>query len=226
MRALVRRPGPRLGEGIVTHVPRQAVDAATALAQWHAYVRALEEAGWEAIEAPPADDLPDACFVEDAVVVSGEVAVLTRPGVEARREETAGLEDTLAALGFRLERIEAPGTLDGGDVLAAGDTFVVGVGGRTNAAGAAQLASLTGRPVETVAVPAGALHLKTAYTHLPDGTRIDANVLDLGGGRVLAATPDAQLVAARGYTPVAVDISEFAKVEGGVTCLSVPLPPS
>ena len=92
MKALVRRPSPRLGEGIVTHVERLPVDAGRARGQWKAYVGALEDAGWETVEAPPADDCPDAVFVEDAVVVFGHVAVVARPGAEVRRAETAGAE--------------------------------------------------------------------------------------------------------------------------------------
>jgi dimethylargininase len=87
VKALVRRPGPRLGEGIVTHVERRPVDVPRAREQWHAYVRALEDAGWETVEAPPADDAPDGAFVEDTLVVFGDLAVVTRPGVEARRGE-------------------------------------------------------------------------------------------------------------------------------------------
>src|SRR5205823_1953222 len=92
LKALVRRPSPRLGEGIVTHVERVPVDGGRARTQWEGYVAALEDAGWETVEAPPADDCPDAVFIEDAVVVFGSVAVMTRPGAEVRRGETAGAE--------------------------------------------------------------------------------------------------------------------------------------
>lgn len=223
MRALVRRPGPRLGEGLVTHVARQRVDADLAHEQWAAYVRTLEEAGWETVEVPPADDYPDSVFVEDTVVVVGETAVVTRPGAVPRRQETAAVERTLEELGYPAARIREPATLDGGDVLRLGELAYVGVGRRTNAEGARQLQALTGLRVAPVPVPAGALHLKTAVTFLPDGTRVDGNVLPLDSTRIVVPAGFAAAVAARGYEPIPVDISELQKLEGGVTCLSVPL---
>jgi len=225
VKALVRRPGPRLGDGIVTHVERTHVDLDRARAQWEAYVRALADAGFEPVELPPLDDCPDAVFVEDVLVVADGVAVATRPGAEARRAEVESAAAAAAALGYRVERIAAPATLDGGDVLETGGTLTVGVGGRTNAEGARQLAALTGRPVVEAPV-AGVLHLKSARTALPDGTAVAGNVADLGGGRIMVAAGDAaaaEVVAGRGFEPVAVDISEFQKLEGGVTCLSVRL---
>jgi len=83
--ALVRKPGPRIAEGIVTNIRREPVDPERALRQHDAYVEALAAAGWRPVYADPADDLPDAPFVEDAVVVSGRLAVLTRPGAPERR---------------------------------------------------------------------------------------------------------------------------------------------
>ena len=249
-RALVRRPGPRLAAGLLTHLARVPVDADLALRQWEGYVAALEAEGWETIEVPPADDCPDAAFIEDTVVVRGDLAVITRPGADERKPETNGTEQTLAALGYRIARIEEPGTLDGGAVLTAGGTVWVGLGGRTNQAGVDQLATLlaasgsvvTGVPVSKV------LHLKSAVTALPDGTVIGveplvddrgawdrflpvpeepgAHVVVLDDETVLmssAAPRTRALLEARGLRAVTVDIGEFEKLEGCVTCLSVRL---
>jgi dimethylargininase len=249
-RALVRRPGPQLAEGLVTHIERVPVDEALAVDQWHAYVAAMEAAGWETIDVPPADECPDAVFVEDTVVMFRNVAVVTRPGADSRKPEIVEVEKVLAGLGCSLNHIEAPGTLDGGDVLKVGDTVYVGRGGRTNADGIRQLRAILGPLGATVvAVPlTKVLHLKSAVTALPDGSVIGypplvddpaffprfvpvpeesgAHVVDLGDGRLLMAA-DAPLSAALftelGYTPVVVDISEFEKLEGCVTCLSVRL---
>ena len=175
-RALVRRPGPRLADGLITHIDRVPVDDALAERQWAAYVDALRTEGWETIEVPPADDCPDAVFVEDTVVVYGDLAVISRPGADERKPETAGTEATLADLGYRIAHIEAPGTLDGGDVLKHvtpdGGTVWVGLGGRTNAEGVDQLAAhLAPLGATVVGVPvAKVLHLKSAVTALPDGT--------------------------------------------------------
>src|SRR5918998_1147151 len=111
-RALVRRPGPRLADGLLTHIDRTPVDGELALRQWQGYVDALRAEGWETIEVPPTDDCPDAVFVEDTVVVHGDLAVISRPGAAERRPETAGTERTLAALGYRIAPIEAPAMVD------------------------------------------------------------------------------------------------------------------
>jgi dimethylargininase len=250
--ALVRAPGPRLAAGIVTHVARRPVDVGTALEQHGAYVAALAAHGWTPSPVPPADEHPDAVFVEDTVVVVGDVAVLTRPGAAERRGEVAGTASAVAALGLRQVRLEAPATLDGGDVLQVGRTVYVGRGGRTNAAGVEALRELVA-PLRRTVVPvplAGVLHLKSAVTALPDGTLLGlpelldttalppllvppeeegAHVVPLGGDAVLMAASaprTAELVAGLGFDVVAVDIGEFEKLEGCVTCLSVlcPLP--
>jgi dimethylargininase len=246
--ALVRRPGPRLAEGLVTHIERAPLDAALARRQWDAYVAALQVYGWETAEVPPADDCPDGVFVEDTVVLHRGVAVVARPGAPARRPETAAVAEAVAALGYAVVRVTEPGTLDGGDVLAIGDTVYAGRGGRTNAEGVRQLrAALTPLGASVVAVPLSrVLHLKSAVTALPDGTAIGhpglldhpglfprllpvpepsgSHVVPLGEGRLLMAASaprTAELLADLGYEPVPVDIGEFEKREGCVTCLSV-----
>lgn len=249
-RALVRRPSSRLAEGLVTHIDRRPLDIAKAFAQWDDYVHLLQTHGWPTIEVPPAPDCPDSVFIEDAVVVWGNLAVVTRPGDDTRKPETAEAERTVADLGFEVAHITGEGTLDGGDVLKVRDLCYVGRGGRTNAEGVRQLRSLLSpRGVQVVAVPiTKVLHLKSAVTALPDGSIIGypplvddpaffpwfvevpeepgAHVVDLGQGRLLMAAGarrTADLLADRGYEPVLVDISEYEKLEGCVTCLSVRL---
>jgi dimethylargininase len=206
-RALVRRPSSRLAEGLVTHIERQRVDVDLAVRQWEGYVEALQSAGWETIEVPLAEDCPDSVFVEDTVVMYGDRAVITRPGADERKPETGPVADLLGALGYDVVSIEAPGTLDGGDVLKHDDTVWVGLGGRTNASGIEQL---------------------TAYLE-PYGAQVVPVPLSkvlLGDNRFLmsADAPESErLFAERGLDVVAVDIGEFIKLEGCVTCLSVRL---
>ena len=247
-RALVRRPGPRLAEGLVTYRPRERVDLGRARLQWEEYVASVRAAGWEVVEVSPADACPDAVFVEDTVVMHGDLGVLGRPGVRSRRGEVAGTEATLRALGYRRHAVAAPATLEGGDVLKTANKVYVGRTARTNDAGIRQLAAiLEPRGVSVVSVPiATVLHLKSAATALPDGTIVGyrpafddvsvfdqflevpeeagAHVVDLGGVSLLMsrrAPRSAELLARRGYRPVLVDIGEFEKLEGSVTCLSV-----
>src|SRR5262245_33558367 len=160
--ALVRRPGPRLAQGIVTHIDRTPVDVERARRQHEAYLVALSSHGWRTHQVPPADDCPDSVFIEDAVVVCGTLAVVTRPGAPARRAETVAVEAAVRDLGLAVARVEAPGTLDGGDVLQVGTTVYVGHGDRTNADGVSQLTRLLspmGRTVVSVPVRK-VLHLK------------------------------------------------------------------
>jgi len=239
-----------LAEGLVTHIERSPVDFARAMRQWEVYVDTLRDVGWGIVEVPAAPDCPDSVFIEDTVLMYRNVAVICRPGADERKPEVHDVDKVVEGLGCSLNRIHAPGTLDGGDVLKIGDTVYVGRGGRTNGEGIRQLRSIL-EPLgaTVVAVPlAKVLHLKSAVTALPDGTVIGfppliddttvfprflpvpeeggAHVVLLGDGRLLMSSDaprSAQLFRELGYTPVEVDISEFVKLEGCVTCLSVRL---
>ncbi len=234
----------------MTHLERTEIDVALAFRQWEGYVAALHAAGWETIEVPPAEDCPDSVFVEDTVVMYGDRAVITRPGADQRKPETAATAEVLRGLGYDVVSIEAPGTLDGGDVLKHAGTVWVGLGGRTNRAGLDQLASyLDPWGARVVAVPVSkVLHLKSAVTTLPDGTVIGypplvddaavwpsflevpeeqgAHVVQLGSDVVLMSSraPGTRvLLEKRGLRVMTVDIGEYEKLEGCVTCLSVRL---
>ena len=250
MRALVRRPSLRLTEGIVTHFERRSVDYEVALRQWERYVHALRTHGWQIIEVPPAPDCPDSVFIEDTMLMYKNIAIIARPGADERKPETAGAAAVVASLGYHIERIEDPGTFDGGDALKVGSTIYVGLSGRTNTVGIEQLrVILEPAGATVVAVPlTKVLHLKSAITALPDGTIIGwqpvvddialfpnflptpeesgAHVVLLGGNKLLMASGcphSAAMFRGLGYEPVEVDIDEFIKLEGCVTCLSVRL---
>src|SRR5262245_34562476 len=171
-RVLVRRPSSRLAEGLVTHIERQPIDVSLAMRQWETYVAALVDAGWEIVQVPPMEECPDGVFIEDDVVMYGDRAIVARPGADERKPETAAIADLLETLRYDVVSIEAPGTLDGGDVLKHDGTVWVGIGGRTNQAGIDQLTQhLTPYGAQVVPVPIEkVLHLKSAVTALPDGT--------------------------------------------------------
>ncbi len=252
-RALVRRPSPRLEDGIVTHREREPIDYPRAVAQWEAYVSVFEANGWSTVVVPPADDCPDSVFVEDTMVVFKNVAVIARSGAQSRRDEVVGAENTIEQLGYSINRIRPPGTLDGGDVLKVGNTVYVGRGDRTNAAAITQLRAILGPlGANVIAVPVSkVLHLKSAVTALPDGTVIGylplvddvllfdrfvpvpeesgAHVVLLDASTLLTAADcprSVELFTELGYDVVTVDISEYQKLDGCVTCLSVRLRPS
>lgn len=245
--ALVRRPGARLAEGLVTHIRRRPVDIDLAYEQHERYRGALAESGWTVREVEPLSSAPDSVFVEDTVVVCEDLAIITRPGALERREEVAGTAEAARQLGLSVANISGSATLDGGDVLQVGKVVYVGRGGRTNDEGILQLSAFLspyGRTVIPVGL-SGVLHLKSAVTTLPDGECLaltemfetdafpnvtavseesGAHVVLLGGDRVLiaaSAPKTAAWLADRGWEPVVVDISEFEKLEGCVTCLSV-----
>lgn len=246
--ALVRAPAASLADGLVTHISRSSIDIELADKQWDGYVAALNAAGWQTIEVDQRDDLADSVFVEDSVVMLGNVAVITSPGAASREAEIEATERAVKSLGLHIERISKPGTLDGGDVLKVGSTIYVGRGGRTNAEGIRQFRAIANaKDYDVVAVPVTkALHLKTAVTALPDGTIIgypplvdDPGVFsrflpvpEAEGTAVVVLEPDsvlmssaapktAELIRELGYRVTTVDISEFEKLEGCVTCLSV-----
>jgi dimethylargininase len=241
-RALVRRPSPRLAEGLISHIDRTPVDVDLALEQWRGYVDAMAANGWDPVEVDPVDECPDGVFIEDSMLVYKDLAVIARSGAPIRRGELATAEAAITAEGYRVERIAGDGTLD--------DHIYVGRGGRTNDEGIAQLARhLEPLGAKVIAVPVTkVLHLKSAVTALPDGTVIGylplvddvaayndfmevpeepgSHVVLLGDDKVLMASSapqTADLLRNRGLEPVIVDISEFERLEGCVTCLSVRL---
>ncbi|MDR6865682.1 dimethylargininase [Microbacterium resistens] len=245
---LVRRPAKTLSDGIVTFREREELDLALADAQWLEYVSVFADRGWGVVEVPFADELPDSVFIEDTVVVFGGLAVVTNPGAPARNAETDEVLPVVRDCGFEVVKITSPGTLDGGDVLKVGSTVYVGRTGTTNAEGIRQLAAFVephGYRVQEVPVTK-ALHLKSAITALPDGTVIGygpvvddpslfadylevpeepgAHVVVLGDNEVLmsaGAPRSAQLFRDRGLKVIEADVTEFEKLEGCVTCLSV-----
>ena len=246
--ALVRAPAATLADGLVTHVKRKKVNVDLANDQWDTYVAALSACGWNVVEVAPRDELADSVFVEDTVVMLNGTAVITNPGAVSRKAEVFGTEEAVRGLGIPVARIVEPGTLDGGDVLKVGDTVYVGSGGRTNGEGIRQLREIASKlGFNVVAVPVKkVLHLKSAVTALPDGTIIghpklvdnesvfprflpvpeeegvavvivDDNTLLMSA----SAPKSAELLRSLGYRVIAVEISEFEKLEGCVTCLSV-----
>lgn len=167
--AVVRRPASALADHCeLTFLERTAMSFARLEDQHAAYRDALAAAGADVVALDAIDALPDSVFVEDAAVVLDELAVLTRPGAVSRQPEIDRIESAIACRRAIVERIRAPGTLEGGDVLRIGRRLFVGLTTRTNREGLAQLAAIV-QPhgYAVVAVPVvGSLHLKTACTAL------------------------------------------------------------
>lgn len=246
---ITRDVSPSLGDCQLTHVARMPIDVKRAEAQHRAYQRVLASLGCRVLTLEAEPSMPDAVFVEDVAIVLDEVAVLTRPGAESRRGEGAGVAELLAR--YRpLRHIEAPGTLDGGDVLRIGHAIYVGQSGRSNAEGAGQLQEAVaefGYRVQPVPIR-NCLHLKSAVTAVRDDTlllqpawvdaasfpdlniiEVDpeeehaANILRIGGVAVMPACfpRTAQRLRDAGVEVATVDVSELQKAEGATTCCSL-----
>ena len=247
--ALTRAVAESIARCELTHLARVPIDVDLAARQHEAYEAALRLAGCAVVRLCPEPDLPDSVFVEDTAVVLDELAVMTRPGAESRRGESASVASALGAY-RRLATIELPGTLDGGDVLVAGKAVYVGVGGRSNAEGLRQLTRLLsphGYRVRGVEV-SGCLHLKSAATLvsassvLVNPAWVNPRVFDplepvlvdpsepsaanaLLVGDVIVYSPAYPRTSAalerRGWSVLPVDLGELAKAEGALTCCSL-----
>lgn len=256
-RALVRPPDASFVDALGQVAGAPAIDLELALAQHRLVVSALQEAGLAVTQLPAAPGLPDACFVQDVALVLPELIVLGRPAVPSRRDEVAAIRPYLPA-DRPLAAVEAPGTLEWGDVLRVEDTFTVGLSERTNEAGAEQIRAALqplGLAVVTLPVPTG-LHLLSGLNYLgraprnADGPGVMLawpayRDLSLLAGLDVIVVPEAEAPAAnalaisetvllpagyprtaaeiwhRGYRVLSAPLSEFAKADGGVTCLSL-----
>jgi len=249
MIAITRDVPSTIARGLRTHAGNVAIDLELARKQHEDYRHALETCGCDLIRLLADDDHPDSVFVEDSAVVLDGTAVIARSGAVARRREGKLLEPLLPE-NLEITSIEAPGTLDGGDVLVVGKQIFAGLSTRTNAEGIEQLSRIASRigyrtsPVEVH----GCLHLKSAASAIGEGKVLlnpelidasslgdidrvlipgneaeGANVLLLGNRVICSVAFPATvgLLSDLGLTPIAVDNSEMRKAEAGVTCSSI-----
>jgi dimethylargininase len=249
MLAITHVPSPNMQHCQLTHRTRAPIDYGRAVRQHEEYCRVLRGCGAGVLTLDANRDLPDCAFIEDTAIVFDEVAVLTTMGTESRRAEPAGVEPVLRE--YRgVRRVEAPATIEGGDVLRVGRTLLVGLSSRTNRAGVDALEAVVRRyGYDVVPVPVrGCLHLKSACTALPDQSLLlnpdwldgaalrgfrwvrvpdeepdAANVALVGSGVCVAASHPrtADRIRQLGFDVRPIDLSEFAKAEGCVTCLSI-----
>lgn len=250
--AFVRKPTESLASCELTHLGRVPIDVARALEQHAAYAALLGELGAQVEWLPPLPQHPDAVFVEDTAIVLPELAIIARPGAESRRGEVLSVANALSR--YRgLAWMQAPATLDGGDVLVIGRTIFVGLSTRTNTEGVDALRELVD-PYHYEVVPVRirrSLHLKSACTYIPPVIVVaNAGWIDpaLFGGMNVVATHESEPAAGctltlAGCTIVqasaprtaerlrnagvacrALDVSELQKAEAGLTCMSLLVP--
>jgi dimethylargininase len=246
--AFVRAPSPALQHGERSHIEREPIDFALALEQHSRYVQALKDAGAAIVTVPAAPELPDSVFVEDTALVLGSLAIISRPGAASRRPEIAAVVATLSRY---CEVTEPPAGVyfDGGDILTVERRVYVGRGKRTNQAAIDYLTTILGAhnydvvPVETF----GCLHLKSGVTYLGADTvliypswipraafarhaQVEVHPQEAGacaltvGERLFMSSGyprTARRVEAHGFKPRLLELSEFHRAEGGLTCLSI-----
>ena len=247
---IVRTPCRRILEGITSTPELGRPDYEKALAQHAAYIEALKKCGVDVTVLPPEEDYPDCCFVEDVAVLTPKVAIITNPGAPTRKGETASVVPVIRRFYDAVECIEAPGTLEGGDVMMVGERYYVGRSARTNAEGIRQFGAILAKygyaceevPLEKV------LHLKTGVNYIennnllvsgefvekpcfagynririPESEAYAANCIWMNGTVIVPEGYPAVLKAVQdaGYPTLTVDTSEFRKIDGGLSCLSL-----
>lgn len=246
---IVKKPGRSLVNGLTTADLGSPVYE-RALAQHAGYIKVMESCGVKVKVLEAEEAYPDGCFVEDPAVVTGKMAVITNPGAPSRKGERAAVKEALEEFYTNFEFIRDPGTLDGGDVMRVEGHFYVGLSTRTNEEGAKQFIGIMERHGYSGSVIqlAEMFHLKTGVNYLGDNTLLmagefiqhrefsgfnkivvdddemyAANCLQVNGTLVAPAgfpKTRAKLLAA-GYTLKEVNMTEFQKLDGGLSCLSL-----
>ena len=247
--AITRKPCRNFASGLTTTVSSEPAVYELMIKQHEAYLEALSTAGLEVIVLDPQPDFPDAHFVEDTAVVTPDVAVITIPGADARKGEEESIVPVLAKF-RRIERIVAPGTVDGGDVLQVDNHFFIGISERTNHEGAKQLGRiLEGYGSTWTTIPVGAgLHFKSSVNYVGRNTLLvtsdftakeqlkeyDLIVLDPAesyAANTLLVNEHLLLPAGYpitrgqleilGFHMIELEVSELRKMDGGLTCMSL-----
>jgi dimethylargininase len=247
--AIVRKPCPGMEHGI-TSANLGKPDYEKALMQHANYVCVLKECGLNVTVLEALKDYPDSTFIEDVALCTSKFALITNPGAKERNGEKSFIREPLQKFFSIIEEINSPGTLDAGDVMMAGNHFYIGISERTNHEGAEQLINLlkkygmtgTKVPLSTM------LHLKTGLSYLEKNNLLvsgefinnpafknfsriivdekesySANSLWLNGKAIVPkGHPKTKVqIESEGYTTIEIDVSEFQKLDGGLSCLSL-----
>jgi len=248
-KAIVRTPGKSLIGGLSSANLGQP-DYKNALLQHSEYIAALESCGLDVMVLPPDEDFPDSTFIEDVALIAGKTAIITRPGAPSRRGETTTIKPVLTKIFDHIEEVNSPGTVEGGDIMKVGSHFYIGLSDRTNPEGARQIIAFlekfgfSGSIVELKDM----LHLKTGLAYLENNNLIaygemltkddfqEFNLLSIDPTESYAANciwvngtvmipkgfpKTYDTIQRAGYTIIDVNVSEFQKLDGGLSCLSL-----
>lgn len=247
--AIVRKPCPGISEGLSSSGLGKP-DYALAAKQHENYIAALKELGLTVKVLEPNDLFPDSTFIEDIALCTPSCAIITNPGAPSRRGEIKGMKEVLAGFYNVIEEISSPGTIEAGDIMMTGNHYYVGISARTNKEGSEQFISLLrkNRMNGSVIHLKNMLHLKSGLSYLENNNLLVAGEFVNRGefekyNRIIV--PEDELYAANslwingtvivpegfpqtrrkiemaGYKTIALDVSEFRKVDGGLSCLSL-----
>jgi dimethylargininase len=247
--AIVRLPGKSIKDGLTTSSLGKP-DYYKALEQHSEYIRTLRQLGLEVTVLPEKELFPDSVFIEDVALCTSEFAVIGNPGAETRQGEIQGIREVLEEFYSIVEEISFPGTVEAGDVMMAGNHFFIGISSRTNTEGADQLIKIlekhkmTGSKVHLKKM----LHLKSGVSYLENNNLLAcsefinekafegfnriiidedesyaANSLWINGKVLVPAgfPLSGSKIENAGYETIVLDVSEFRKVDGGLSCLSL-----
>jgi len=248
-KAIVRTPAKSMLNGITT-ANLGKPNYELALQQHAKYVKALETCGLAVTVLPPLEAYPDSCFVEDVALMTTECAVLTRPGADSRRNEITHILDSLEEHYPTVYSIKPPGTLEAGDIMMAGKNFYIGLSERTNHSGATQMKNFLekyGMQTHFIRM-SDMLHLKTGVAYLENHVLLACgefihkaefkgfNIIEVSTDEAYAAnsiwindnvlmpagfTKTIAMVKKAGYKVIEIEASEFEKLDGGLSCLSL-----
>ncbi len=248
-KAMVKTPCRNMAKGITT-AGLGKPNYELAMKQHSNYVQALKDIGLEVIVLKADDDHPDSTFIEDTCLMTPKCAIITNPGSPLRRNEIHDIDEAVKHLGLNVEYIKDPGTLDAGDIMMVGDHYFVGLSERTNIEGARQLNAILenyGMSSSTIDLE-NVLHLKTGISYLENNNLLATgefltkqelqtfNILKVDADEAYAANSvwindhvlvpagfprTKKMIQGAGYKIIELDVSEFRKLDGGLSCLSL-----
>jgi len=248
--AIVRTPGRSIVGGLSDSKTLGLPNYEQAIIQHQSYIDVLTKCGLDVLVLEPCEEYPDSTFVEDVALITPNCVIITRPGAPSRRGEVHEIEFVLKQKFKNIEAIEAPGTIEGGDIMMVGDHYYIGLSERTNLEGAKQIIQILtkyGMSGSTISLKK-VLHLKTGLSYLEENNLVVCGefVNDSSLGRYNPiAIPEKESYAANciwvnesviiplgypttkqriknaGYPVIETDVTEFQKLDGGLSCLSL-----
>jgi len=248
--AIVRTPGRSIVKGISDSKTLGLPNYERAIIQHQSYIDSLKKCGLDVLILEPCEEYPDSTFVEDVALITPNCAIITRPGALSRRGEVHQIELVLKQKFNNIEQIEEPGTIEGGDIMMVGDHYYIGLSERTNLEGAKQIIQILnkyGMSGSTISLKK-VLHLKTGLSYLEENNLVVCgefiaessleryNQIEIPEKESYAANciwvnesviipkgypTTKKRIENSGYTVLETNVSEFQKLDGGLSCLSL-----